>query len=70
MTRTFTGPIGAAISTPMATPASTSWMPDSTICAPSCKARLFAHGGKSGENDIAREHAGRLGLRSFADLRD
>jgi hypothetical protein len=54
----------------MATPASTSWMPDSTICAPSCKARLFAHGGKSGENDIAREHAGHLGLRWFADLRD
>jgi hypothetical protein len=34
----LTGPMGAAISTPIPIPASTSWMPDSTICAPSCKA--------------------------------
>jgi hypothetical protein len=37
MQRTLTGPMGAATSSPTPMPASTSWMPDRTICAPDGK---------------------------------
>ena len=70
MTSTLTGPIGAAISTPMPMPASTSWMVERTICAPACKARAYSLFERGAEAVAPRRAVHGAHLRSLADLRD